>query len=127
MARDDTGSRLHARIVQRDDQTHIELGWLVKSIMTFGALGAIGTIATIVLGYPSLAEDVEENTAAIEQIESALRKAQRNQIKIDERLRRQEAGQTWANSKLDALLEAGGVNKRIPQPSVPESTLEPAS
>lgn len=114
-----------------DGSQSIDLGWVIKIILGLAIASFIGTVA----GVPLLSYDVaaqEEKIAAIETaqkekikiIEAAQSAIARNQVVIDEQVRNLKADSDWTQLKLNALLEANNVTKRINRPSVSDSKLE---
>ena len=118
------GDRMRPSVKQGEGPARVELGWLLKSLISAGAVAALISVTGVMVGFPSLADDVKDNEKRISAVERALKATTRNQMKIDEVVRQQSADQEWANKKLDALLEASGINRRIPRPKIPDSTLE---
>ena len=111
------------RVIQNEDAGiagEIDLGWLFKALITAGVIGA----ATTLLGVPLLAHRVstaEENDTTLSE---DVARTERNLHELDtnQRILMQES--EWTQDKLDALLVANGVTKRIKKPALPDSSLE---
>jgi len=111
-------------IVDERGVTHVDMGWLLKSLISAGVLGAMTAVLTVVIGYPALSQKVEDQSAKNVRLENTQATLAKNQKVIDEQVRNLKADSKWTQEKLDALLEAEGITKRIPRPLVEDSKLE---
>ena len=106
--------------VSGDGSQTIELGWMIKLVLASG----LASVLAAAVGFPILVKDVAANDEEIETIKKAQAVFVRNQGVLDEEVRGLRADSRWSGEKLDALLEANGVTKRIPRPQVEDSNLE---
>ncbi len=103
-----------------DGSESIDLGWVVKIVLGLAIASFIGTVA----GVPLLSRDVSAQEEKITAIEKAQEAIARNQVVIDEQVRGLKADSDWTQLKLNALLEANNVTKRINRPNVSDTKLE---
>jgi endonuclease/exonuclease/phosphatase (EEP) superfamily protein YafD len=109
-----------------DGNAHIDLGWLLKTLIGAGALGALTTLAGIVIGFPSFINRIEATEAEQKKMKAAQHVIAKNQRIIDENVRQLQAESEWTQKKLDVLLTKAGVTERITRPRVERSQLEDA-
>lgn len=114
--------RRHLPRIHRDPlgEDLVRIGPILGSLIAAAAIA--GGTALVSVGILSF----RANAAAdeIEEIDDEVDRQGRNQIRIDEHQRHVEADVTWANRKLDKLLEELDVSERIERPAVRPSTLE---
>lgn len=106
-----------------DGSQRIDLGWLIKSVIIVIVISGLGLVWNSAITVPSLADDLEEQEIRITRVEDGQKIITHNQIVIDEQVRGLRADSSWAQEKLNALLEAAGVTKRIKRPQVEDSEL----
>ena len=103
-----------------DGTTRVDLGSIVSTLIVVGVLSGLTALGTVsVLAYRATAEE-----AKVEEIDEDVQRQGRNQMRMDEQQRRLGQDSQHALAKLDALLEAMKVTKRIPRPALPPSSLE---
>lgn len=111
-------TRTGIKIIQNEGQPPtLEWSWAVKTTAGIVLAGFLSSLAVVLLGYPSLADDVKEQEQKVKVLE-------KNQRKIDETVRNVQADTRWTNAKLDAMLMEMGITKRITRPEVEDSKLE---
>lgn len=103
-----------------DGSQSVDLGWVVKTVLALAIASFIGTVA----GVPLLSKDVSAQEEKIKVMEKTQDRIVRNQGVIDEQVRGLKADSEWTQLKLNALLEANNVTKRINRPNVSDSKLE---
>lgn len=117
---DTTISRLRPRIHREPSGAEtIQLGAMFTALLAIAVtsgLGALGTVAT-------LAWRADANDRRVEKVETHVDTQGKNQLILDRSLREAKRDVTWANNKLDALLEANGITERLPQPELPRSEI----
>lgn len=108
-------------VVDNGDGTRtVNLGTIVSTLIVAAILSGLGALGTVsVLAYRASAEE-----AKVQEIDEAVGRQGRNQMRIDEQQRRIGQDVEHANTKLDALLEKLEVTERIPRPPLPPSSLE---
>ncbi|MCP4869276.1 MAG: hypothetical protein GY898_11220 [Proteobacteria bacterium] len=109
------------RVVDNGDGTqHVDLSNLLTTLIVAAILA--GGTALVTVGVLVFRAEAAEGD--IEAIEEDVSRQGRNQILLDAQQRRIGQDSEHANLKLDALLEAMEVTKRIPHPPLPASELE---
>lgn len=105
---------------QTESGEAVHLDPLVEKLLAALLIGAVsGAITLGVLVWRVTAAEADGSETAA--------KARRNEANIeilDRQQREIQRDQTWANRKLDALLEAQGVTARIDRPVLPPSELK---
>jgi len=113
--------RPQTRVVSGGDgeAQHLELGRPLQLVLGAGAVGA----AAAILGIPLLTFRVNAGEEDVEKLSEKVARIERNQHEIDisQRLSRQRS--IWNGDKLDALLDNAAI-PRVPQPELPDSSLE---
>lgn len=105
-------------------EPHIELGWLIKSVMVLAIAGALTALATAVIGFPSLANDVKAQQEELNSLEASQHVIVQNQRVIDEEVRNLKADSALAQNKLDAVLKALKVTEQFRRPPPEPTRLE---
>lgn len=107
-----------------DGTVHIDLGWIIKSVISGGAVVALVAAYSSVTGVGPLTKRVSAQELRLESLEDSQRTMARNQRVVDEEVRIVKANTSWIQEALEVVLEKAGVTKRIPRPAVEPSRLE---